>query len=475
MAQRSKLWILWSVVSAALAGYLLAGLLLNDASGSPWRWEARAWLTPGPTSHGHYQIELACNACHTSLFAGREAMQEACVNCHGGELKEAQDSHPRSKFTDPRHAERAARLDAAYCVTCHVEHRPEITHTAGVTLPLDFCVICHRDVGKERPTHQGLAFDTCASSGCHNFHDNRALYEDFLVKHAAEPDVLEARRLPRRDFAKVVQALSDYPIDRYPLKPLAATDADQGKNLRQDLAIKNDWLASAHARSGVNCSGCHQIASGDGGRRWTEKPGFEACAGCHKSEVKGFLAGRHGMRLARALPAMTPAAARLPMKPDAHDTPLGCTTCHAAHSFDVKHAAVEACLGCHDDGHSRAYKDSPHYGLWQQELKGALPEGSGVTCASCHMPRVEHRQDEVKRVLVQHNQNDTLRPNEKMIRPLCMNCHGLKFSIDALADPQLVASNFKGRPRHHVPSIDMALEAERRAEESRRRSAQEGS
>ncbi|MGN2393421.1 NrfA- nitrite reduction protein, partial [Pelomicrobium sp. G1] len=107
----------------------------------------------------------------------------------------------------------------------------------------------------ERPTHRGLAFDTCASSGCHNFHDNRALYEDFLVKHAAEPDVLEARRLLRRDFAKVVEALSDYPIDRYPLKPLAATDADQGENLRQDLAIKNDWLASAHARSGVNCSG----------------------------------------------------------------------------------------------------------------------------------------------------------------------------------------------------------------------------
>ena len=71
-------------------------------------------------------------------------------------------------------------------------------------------------------------------------------------------------------------------------------------------------------------------------------------------------------------------------------------------------------------------------------------------------------------MLVQHNQNDTLRPNEKMIRPVCLSCHGLAFAIDALADPALVARNFAGRPLGHVESIDMALEAERRAEQSRR-------
>ncbi|MEL6265848.1 MAG: NrfA- nitrite reduction protein, partial [Pseudomonadota bacterium] len=55
-----------------------------------------------------------------------------------------------------------------------------------------------------------------------------------------------------------------------------------------------------------------------------------------------------------------------------------------------------------------------------------------------------------------HNQNDVLRPNEKMIRPVCMDCHGLGFAIDALADPDLVSSNFRGRPETRIESIEWA-------------------
>lgn len=43
-----------------------------------------------------------------------------------------------------------------------------------------------------------------------------------------------------------------------------------------------------------------------------------------------------------------------------------------------------------------------------------------------------------------------------MIREVCMNCHGLGFSIDALADPKLIANNFQGRPSQHIKSIQMA-------------------
>ena len=43
-----------------------------------------------------------------------------------------------------------------------------------------------------------------------------------------------------------------------------------------------------------------------------------------------------------------------------------------------------------------------------------------------------------------------------MIRPVCMNCHGLGFSIDALADKKLLINNFNGRPAVHIESIDMA-------------------
>jgi mono/diheme cytochrome c family protein len=57
---------------------------------------------------------------------------------------------------------------------------------------------------------------------------------------------------------------------------------------------------------------------------------------------------------------------------------------------------------------------------------------------------------------VQHNQNANLRPNEKMIRTVCSACHGLGFSLDALADRSLVASNFRGKPLRSVAGIDMA-------------------
>lgn len=156
------------------------------------------------------------------------------------------------------------------------------------------------------------------------------------------------------------------------------------------------------------------------------------------------------------------------MKSDAHDAALGCTTCHSAHRFDTRRAAVEACTSCHDDSHTRAYLDSPHHERWRREVTGKAPTGTGVSCATCHLPRVEGRIDDVPRILVQHNQNDTLRPNEKMLRPVCLNCHGLGFSTDALADAGLIDGNFTGRPAVHIRGIEMAIEAEARAAASRK-------
>ncbi len=44
-----------------------------------------------------------------------------------------------------------------------------------------------------------------------------------------------------------------------------------------------------------------------------------------------------------------------------------------------------------------------------------------------------------------------------MIRPTCLECHSLEFAIDALADPELVNSNFSGQPNRHIESLDWAL------------------
>jgi formate-dependent nitrite reductase cytochrome c552 subunit len=214
---------------------------------------------------------------------------------------------------------------------------------------------------------------------------------------------------------------------------------------------------AAHDRAGVNCSGCHDVADASGKKSWTDHPGYQACQTCHRNEADGFLSGKHGMRLAAALAPMSPGIARLPMNSGARQHTLGCGSCHSAHVFDTRRAAVDACLGCHADDHSLVYKGSRHFELWRAEIEGAGPAGSGISCATCHMPRLAVEGETGKAVRVQHNQNANLRPSEKMIREVCMNCHGLSFSIDALADSRLVEANFRGRPSRHVESMDMAV------------------
>lgn len=462
-------WIGWGVLSVIAGGYLAYGLLAKDAAVNPLMSPARAFLLPGKTTHGHHQIELACETCHVKPFAGREGIQEACENCHGKELKNAGDKHPQSKFTDPRNADRLEKLDATLCVTCHVEHRPEITGTMGVTLAGDFCFHCHQDIAKDRPSHKGMAFDTCNSAGCHKYHDNRALYEDFVEKHLDQPRLLEKRLLPKRNFREVAADFPGYPSDRFPVKPLNTPDAPA--ELMKSTNATADWLATAHAQSGVNCSGCHAIDR-DGAKQWIERPDHKVCATCHEPESKGFLAGKHGMRLAEGLSPMTPGRARQPMHEKARHSELSCTSCHGAHRFDTRKAAVEGCMNCHRDEHTTAYLKSPHHRLWQQEIAGQLPPGSGVSCASCHMPREDYRVPDldVKRILVQHNQNDNLHPNEKMVRPVCLNCHGYSFSIDSLADGRLLRNNFSGSPSGHIKSVDMVAQRLRARElESKKR------
>ena len=182
-----------------------------------------------------------------------------------------------------------------------------------------------------------------------------------------------------------------------------------------------------------------------------DSPPMAVCEDCHKAQAKTFVKGRHGMRrhprIARprepgrwlkkvglggvapeaisawladpAPPArMTVAEARLPMRSDAAGRAFDCGTCHRPHPVDTARAATEACASCHDDRHTRAYFDSPHDALRQAELAGRTPPGTGVTCATCHMPRTERR----GKITTNHNQNASLRPNEKM--------EGLEYVVD---------------------------------------------
>ena len=450
LSTQTTYWAAWLLVSIVL-GVWLGNAMLDDKAD-------RAVLMPGELSPGHHQLSEKCEACHSDAFGGGEVIQEACVDCHGMDRVKPFDSHPAKKFKDPRNADLLASINALQCISCHTEHKPEITAKDGLTQPVDLCFHCHQAIAEERPSHQGMGFDTCKDSGCHNFHNNRALYTDFLIKHLDQAPMLNQQTLPEREFTSVLEEILEYPRENYPLKQLDEHDIDAAERLPANPDIKTEWLETAHARSGVNCSACHQYSEGETKTaEWDDHPDHRVCESCHSIEVSRFLAGKHGMRLQQGLSPMTPAQAKLSMKADAAHVELTCTTCHGSHRFDVQQAAVEACLGCHADGHSLAYKTSPHYRLWQKELSGEAEPGSGVSCASCHLPRVDRDVSEwLSRIVVDHNQSANLSPNSKMVRSSCQHCHGLEFTLNALADEALIENNFNGMPGEHTQSMKLA-------------------
>jgi len=436
-----------SILAAAVGGYYGAAFAVPGAD--------RRDLLPGRTTRGHYLIESACGACHTPFHG---VSSDACLRCHEAALTAAEDSHPPSKLSDPRNADRVAGLDARACVACHREHAPDRARAGGVTLPADFCAACHQDIARERPSHQGFAFAGCATTGCHRYHDNRGLYEGFLARHLHEPEVLASPHVPPLAHASNGKRPGSRPLDRSDRDdpPGQAGGDARTPGARDDGALVRAWEGSAHARGGVSCAACHGLPDAATGMTiWKEHPGGASCGRCHALEQEGFAHGAHGARTAAGLSPLTPAMARLPMRLEARGTSLGCDACHAAHAYDTRRAAVEACLGCHDDAHSRAYRASRHALLWERELAGAAPPGTGVSCATCHLPRRVSRVRGADVVRVEHDQSADLRPRDKMLRGSCLTCHGLGFAIDSLADDALVERNFNGRPSAHVGSLDM--------------------
>ncbi|RMF19200.1 MAG: hypothetical protein D6758_02505 [Gammaproteobacteria bacterium] len=391
---KKGMWLAWIVLT----------LLVGGAVGwQMFRPGEVLRMSPGPVLPGHQAFGQVCESCHTGAFEGDEAIQAACENCHGDALRAAQDSHPAKVFRDPRNADRLAVLDATQCQSCHREHQPEQVHPMGLTLPEDYCVACHADIADERPSHENLTFDSCATSGCHNYHDNRALYETFLLKHIGEPVMRTEWRLP------------------------AST------------------LTGKHPGLDSNCANCHASDRADM-PGWITLPPDQACGACHQFQRNGFQSSRHGVRtkwgidnqVARILGARTKTTG---IRSDALAREQGCTTCHRLH--EPGPVTVQTCRACHDGPHSRAFETSPHATL----TRGEQP----FSCATCHFPKARTARG---RVQTHHNASANLRPNEKMVRTVCLDCHGLGFTLDALAQPELIRTNFTGLPTDHIPSLD---------------------
>ncbi|QDT13716.1 cytochrome c3 family protein [Planctomycetes bacterium K23_9] len=462
---RTAKWLLWASINLLIVGYFAYAITAPASI-------VKRPLLPGKTTHGHYQIELDCDACHAPVanektHSKSNVMQDACNRCHADQLSLAKDTHPAAKFNDPTNADRLLILDAQNCLSCHQEHVPDQTGQSGLTVPTDYCWHCHQDVADSRPSHVGMAFDSCATAGCHNYHDNRALYEKFLDQHHGEPDYLSIAALPKRN------SFDKWSAEHADSVSLVASQSDAPLVAKGDARIPPLWQQSAHAAAGVNCRGCHGEMNENQVDEWTNSVAIDACGECHQRQTESFVRGKHGMRLASGLSPMTPAQARLPMHSDAAHRELTCAACHDDHEFDTQYASVGACQKCHADAHSMAYENSSHAVLWQQELAGELPAGSGVTCATCHMPRMTEGDE----VWVSHDQNANLRPSETMAREICAHCHGLEFSLSSLSDPALAENCYSSEPATRIESVQMAhdwfvqraeAKAQRAAEKARR-------
>ncbi len=212
------------------------------------------------------------------------------------------------------------------------------------------------------------------------------------------------------------------------------------------------WKGSAHALSEINCSSCHQDSETEA---FVQKPNYESCQSCHEFETDTFLLGKHGIRLNEGQSPLTPAKARLAMKPEAHSKQMNCNACHNVHSVNTYEASVDSCLTCHNDQHSLNYETSKHAELFVAEGVLPRPSSASVTCATCHLPRETHQETSGGDVLVNHNNTYTLKPRDRMVSEVCMNCHGMEYAYNSIFDNELVESNFAQPPKLHLKSFDM--------------------
>ncbi|MEO1634210.1 MAG: cytochrome c3 family protein [Cyanobacteria bacterium J06631_9] len=226
--------------------------------------------------------------------------------------------------------------------------------------------------------------------------------------------------------------------------------------------INQQWETSAHALNDVNCTSCHQAEET---KAFVANPTYESCQSCHENSTGTFLLGKHGIRLLEGESSLQPKLARLPMKHDAFSQEMNCNTCHNVHTVNTVQASVDACLTCHNDNHSLNYENSQHGKAVFAALKDnqALPRPGDtmVTCATCHMPRTAQKKgDGSLLVQVNHNNTYTLKPQDRMVGEVCMNCHGVEYGYNSIFDDELVEANFDRPPTLEHPSFELVRAAE---------------
>ena len=236
--------------------------------------------------------------------------------------------------------------------------------------------------------------------------------------------------------------------------PTARADGFTEKQIEE---INSLWQNSAHAFADVNCSSCHLQPET---KQLIVAPTHESCQSCHEPQVETFLLGKHGIRLQEGLSPLTPAMAHLPMKEAARDRQMNCHTCHDVHSVNTFTASVDSCLTCHDDAHSLNYVKSKHGLLFSEARSLPKPTADLVSCATCHLPR--QKVEGTKTIFVNHNNTYNLLPRDRMVKDVCMNCHGMEYSYNSIFDDKLVEANFDAPPTQYLETLEMVKTFEKK-------------
>lgn len=386
----------------------------------------RVFFLPGQTSNSHHLIESSCNSCHQPF---KSVPDNNCNNCHEKDL--AQDSHSEAKLLASK--ENKQLEFRKNCRDCHQEHTGKLR---PITSKKEFCYSCHKTTIVEKENHRNFTVSSCWSSGCHNYHNNSELTLEVIKKQlSVDPSDLAFQVLPLVREETSTELNPNFPL-----------------NLSVNQEIISQWKLSYHSQISVNCMNCHQEVNNS----FVKNPSQDICAKCHSFEFEAFRRSTHGIREKLKLTPLVQKQSKLAMKlKDDEHRKLSCFICHDVHTVNTRQASVESCLKCHNDEHSQKYLQSKHATLFAPEDK-QRPGSQAVSCATCHMPRIEIMVENKNKVVVDHNNSFNLRPRDRMLK-VCLACHDFEFSFNSIFDDEMVKNNFIGVPTKKHQTMKMLI------------------
>ena len=418
-----------SLVTAALGGYYGAPFALPGA-------DQRAAAPRPHLARALPRSSRACGACHTPF---RGVSNEACLRCHEAALAAAEDSHPAEQV--PRPAQRRPRRRPRRARLRHLPPRARArSHPRGRRHAP------RRLLRGLPPGHRPRAAEPRAPSPSTGAPRG-------VPPLPRQPRALRGLPRPAPPRARGAPAPRVAAARCRPQGPARAHRRRVGRAAARrapTAASSARGTGSAHARSRRRLRGLPRRArrrDRDDGmerparprrlralpRRTRSAASSAASTGCarppasrrsRRAMARAADAARGARRAASAASPATPRTPTTPARPRWTPASAATTTGTAAPT------RLDAPL---------------RSGSASSRARPRPAPASPARPATCPAASTAPRGADVVRV--DHDQNDNLRPRDKMLRSACLACHGLGFAIDALADEELSRATSTAGPR----------------------------